>query len=99
MSENVRDLIFQLLDQPEVLRVFINAPGEIYLEKQDSFELSNLTLPGADPLKSLLQELGREVGRQLSTAEPAVHFRLNDGKRVAAFRPPGSTSPLICISK
>ena len=99
MSENVRDLIFQMLDEPQALRVYINSPEEIYLEKQDSFELSTLKLNGSAELKALVQLLGREAGRVLSTDEPAVHFRLKDGKRVAAFRPPGSTSPLVFISK
>jgi Flp pilus assembly CpaF family ATPase len=99
MTETKRDVIFKLLDQPQALRVYINAPEEIYLEKQESFELTSLKLSGPDELKALVQELGQDVGRTLSTDEKAVHFRLGDGKRVAAFRPPGSSSPLVCISK
>lgn len=99
MTEINREVIFKLLDEPQALRVYINAPEEIYVEKEESFELTNVKLSGADELKSLVQDLGREVGRELSTNEKAIHFRLGDGKRVAAFRPPGSRSPLVCISK
>ena len=99
MTEEKRDVIFKLLDEPQALRVYINAPEEVYLEKKESFEFTTVKLSGTDELKSLLQELGREVGRELSTDEKAAHFRLGDGKRVAAFRPPGSRSPLVCISK
>jgi Flp pilus assembly CpaF family ATPase len=56
-----------LLDEPQALKVYVNAPEEIYVAKKESFEFTNVKLSGADELKSLIQDLGREVGRELST--------------------------------
>ena len=69
MTEKKHQLIFKLLDQPRALRVYINAPEKIYLEKQKSFELTNVKISGLDELKALVQELGKEVGRELSTVK------------------------------
>lgn len=97
-GKNIEEIL-GLLDDPEGVRVFVNGWDEVYLEKKDGFEHTGLKLDGPGEVAALVRGLGLKVGRDLSAAEKVVHFRLPDGKTVAAFRPPGSTNPLVCISR
>jgi Flp pilus assembly CpaF family ATPase len=91
--------ILHLLDKPDGLRLYINAPDEVYLERQESFERLDAAFSGTDEVKEFLHSLGRQVGRELTLKEKAVHFRLPGGKRVAAFNRPGAPNPVVCIAK
>jgi len=98
MANKNLDSIIKMLDDSAGVSVYINSPDEVYLEENDNFSQTALKLSDVAEINSILQELGQQVGRSLSGDEKAAHFQLPDGKRVASFRPPGSTAPLIMIS-
>jgi pilus assembly protein CpaF len=76
----VRDLILE----KDISDVMVNADGSVYVERGG--QLSQV--PGANiDAKDLLmpvQNIAREIGRDLSEREPVLDSRLPDGSRVAA---------------
>lgn len=97
-TENLNSIL-ELLDDPKVDTVYVNGSSGVYLEKEESFERSEIELSDAGAVKSMISELGQQVGRTLSGDEEVVDIRLADGKRVSAFNPPEASSPVISIRK
>lgn len=91
--------IMDLLGDAAVLKIYVNGPDQLYAEKEESFEQARSPFAGLEDLEAAIRTLAAAVGRAPSGREPVVHFRMQDGTRVAVLRPPGSRYPLLCLSK
>ncbi|MFH1724019.1 MAG: hypothetical protein ABII00_05280 [Elusimicrobiota bacterium] len=91
--------IARLLGAQDAVRVYVNGPEQVYVEKKESFERAGWGFAGAEELESLVRTCATSVGRKLTGKEPAFHIRLESGTTVAAFRLPGAESPLLCFTK
>ena len=91
--------IAKLLREPDAVRVYVNGPEQVYVERKESFERAGWGFADEEELESLIQSCAMSVGRMVTGTEPAFHIRLEGGTTVAAFRPPGAASPLLCFTK
>ncbi len=93
--------ITELLDDPNITEIMVNAPDEIYIEidgkviKDDTVSFIN-----DDHIVRTIQRMIQPLGRTIDTANPMVDSRLADGSRINAIIPPLSLNgPVITIRK
>ncbi|HEY9499934.1 MAG TPA: TadA family conjugal transfer-associated ATPase [Terrimesophilobacter sp.] len=81
-----------LLAEPSVTDVFVNGPGQLWLDRGDGL-VRQPALPLEEPrLRDLAVRLIALGGRHIDEATPCVDVRLHDGIRVHAVLPPISPS-------
>src|SRR5574344_176216 len=93
--------ITELLDDPSITEIIVNAKDEIYIEldghviKDDSVSFIN-----DDHIVRTVQRMIQPLGRTIDTAHPMVDARLEDGSRLNAVLPPLSLNgPVVTIRK
>lgn len=89
----------RLLRDPDVSEIMINAPDEIYVERNGRVEKSDLAYRDADEVLSVLYRIVQRCGRKVNFSSPLVDARLPDGSRVNAIIPPSSQHPVITIRR
>ncbi len=77
-----------LLRQPGVTDVLVNGPDEVYVDRGDGLERTDLRFPDDDAVRRLAQRLAAAGGRRLDDAAPWVDVRLADGSRFHAVLAP-----------
>ncbi len=73
-----------LLQQPGVTDVLVNGPRQVYVDRGEGLELTDVTFANDAEVRRLAQRLAASVGRRLDDASPFVDARLADGTRVHA---------------
>jgi pilus assembly protein CpaF len=73
-----------LLRLPGVTDVLVNGPEQVFLDRGDGLELTEVRFGSDAEVRSLAQRLAASVGRRLDDASPFVDARLPDGSRVHA---------------
>lgn len=89
-----------LVDDPTISEVMVNAPDEIYFERDGIIYLSALRFRDRDHIMLTVDRIISPLGRRVDESSPYVDARLPDGSRVNVIIPPLiPRSPVITIRK
>jgi pilus assembly protein CpaF len=77
-----------LLRTPGVTDVLVNGAAEVYLDRGEGLELTDVRFPDDHAVRRLAQRLAASAGRRLDDATPYVDLRLSDGTRFHAVLAP-----------
>jgi pilus assembly protein CpaF len=73
-----------LLRLDGVTDVLVNGPDQVFLDRGDGLELTDVRFGSDGEVRALAQRLAASAGRRLDDASPFVDARLPDGSRVHA---------------
>lgn len=82
----------QLVRDPSVTDIFVNAPDSVWLDRGRGLEKAPVAFAGETQLRALASRLVAAGGRRLDDGSPCVDVRLDGGYRVHAVLPPVSTA-------
>lgn len=82
----------QLVRDPSVTDIFVNAPDAVWLDRGRGMERAPVSFSGEAQLRALASRLVAAGGRRLDDGSPCVDVRLDGGYRVHAVLPPISTA-------
>lgn len=89
-----------MIRDPSVSEVMVNAPDEVYFEREGIIYLSDVRFRDADHVERIIERIIAPLGRRVDESSPMVDARLPDGSRVNVIIPPVSPkSPTITIRK
>ncbi len=89
-----------MIRDPSVSEVMVNAPDEVYFEREGIIYLSDIRFRDADHVQRIIERVVAPLGRRVDESSPMVDARLADGSRVNVVIPPVSPkSPTITIRK
>jgi pilus assembly protein CpaF len=87
-----------LLQDPEVTDVLVNAPDEVWVERDGVLERADVRFASEEAVRRLAQRLAASAGRRLDGAAPTVDARVGGGVRLHAVLPPISpTGTLVSL--
>jgi pilus assembly protein CpaF len=79
-----------LLRLDGVTDVLVNGPRQVFVDRGEGLELTDVTFPDEAAVRRLAQRLASSGGRRLDDATPYVDLRLGDGTRFHAVLSPVS---------
>ena len=89
-----------MIRDPSVSEVMVNAPDEVYFEREGIIYLSDIRFRDAEHIQRIIERIVAPLGRRVDESSPMVDSRLSDGSRVNVIIPPVSPkSPTITIRK
>ena len=89
-----------LLRDPTISEVMVNAPDEVYYERDGIIHKSELVFRDQADVLRIIDRIVAAVGRHVDEASPMVDARLQDGSRVNIIIPPlVPKSPVLTIRK
>ncbi|HEU4759520.1 MAG TPA: CpaF family protein [Dehalococcoidia bacterium] len=89
-----------MIRDPSISEVMVNAPDEVYFEREGILYLSDVRFRDADHIHRIIERIIAPLGRRVDESSPMVDARLPDGSRVNVIIPPVSPkSPTITIRK
>ena len=89
-----------LINEPAVSEVMVNAPDEVFYEKEGRLYLSSVRFRDSAHIMRIIERIVAPLGRRVDESSPMVDARLPDGSRVNVVLPPVSPkSPTITIRK
>lgn len=89
-----------LMRDPSISEVMVNAPGEVFFEREGILYLSDVRFRDYGHIHRVIERIVAPIGRRVDEASPMVDARLPDGSRVNIIIPPVSPkSPTITIRK
>lgn len=89
-----------LVNDPSISEIMVNAPDEIYFERDGIIYLSALRFRDKDHIMLAIDRIIAPLGRRVDESSPYVDARLPDGSRVNIVIPPLlPRSPAITIRK
>jgi pilus assembly protein CpaF len=89
-----------MIRDPSVSEVMVNAPDEVYFEREGIIYLSDIRFRDAEHVQRIIERIVAPLGRRVDESSPMVDARLPDGSRVNVVIPPVSPkSPTITIRK
>ncbi len=92
--------IEQLIKEAAVSEVMVNAPDQIFYEKEGRLYLSSVRFRDNEHIMRIIERIVAPLGRRVDESSPMVDARLQDGSRVNVILPPVSPkSPTITIRK
>jgi pilus assembly protein CpaF len=77
-----------LLALPDVTDVLVNGAAEVWIDRGNGLELTDLGFADDETVRRLAQRLAASAGRRLDDASPYVDLRLPDGTRFHAVLAP-----------
>ena len=77
-----------LLRTGEVTDVLVNGPNNVWIDRGNGLERTDVVFRSDDEVRKLAQRLASSVGRRLDDSTPFVDARLPDGTRLHAAIPP-----------
>ena len=77
-----------LLRTGEVTDVLVNGPNNVWIDRGNGLERTDVVFRSDDEVRKLAQRLASSVGRRLDDSTPFVDARLPDGTRLHAVIPP-----------
>jgi pilus assembly protein CpaF len=92
--------IENLLRDPSVSEVMVNAPDEVFFERGGRIHRSQVRFRDGAHIMRIAERIVSRVGRRVDESSPMVDARLPDGSRVNIIIPPvAPKSPCITIRK
>lgn len=92
--------IDSLLRDSSISEVMVNAPDEVFFEREGRLYLSDVRFRDQTHIMRVIERIIAPIGRRVDEASPMVDARLPDGSRVNVIVPPISPkSPTITIRK
>lgn len=89
-----------LMADPEVTEVMVNGPGQVFVERRGTIELTAVTFRDEEELMHLISRMVAPLGRRVDVSSPYVDARLPDGSRVNVIIPPLSlVGPVLTVRK
>ncbi len=89
-----------MIRDPSVSEVMVNAPDEVYFEREGIIYLSDVRFRDDEHVQRIIERIVAPLGRRVDESSPMVDARLPDGSRVNVIIPPVSPkSPTITIRK
>jgi pilus assembly protein CpaF len=89
-----------LLRDPSISEVMVNAPNEVYYERDGIIYESDAHFHDADHIMRIVDRILAPLGRRVDEASPFVDARLPDGSRVNVIIPPLiPRSPTVTVRK
>ncbi|MFH1330517.1 MAG: CpaF family protein [Actinomycetota bacterium] len=89
-----------LLADPAVSDVLVNAPHEVWLERDGRLERAAVSFADQGAVVAAVERAIAPLGLRLDRASPAVAARLPDGSRLHAMIPPASVDgPVVAIRR
>lgn len=89
-----------LVNDPTISEIMVNAPDEVYFERDGIIYLSALRFRDTDHIMLAIDRIIAPLGRRVDESSPYVDARLPDGSRVNIVIPPLlPRSPAITIRK
>jgi pilus assembly protein CpaF len=90
-----------LLDDPTIQEVMVNAPQEIFVEREGRIERAEASFDDEAHVMAIVERLLRRLGRRVDESSPAVDARIPEaGFRVHVIIPPlALKGPTITIRK
>jgi pilus assembly protein CpaF len=90
----------ELLNDPTISDVLVNAPDEVWVERQGRIERATVRFADADSIVAVVERAIAPLGLRIDRASPAVEARLPDGSRLQAVIPPASVDgPVVAIRR
>lgn len=90
----------QLLDDPSITEIMVNAYNDIYIERNGRLVRSEVMFTSDDAVMATIERIVSPLGRRIDESSPMVDARLRDGSRVNAIIPPlALRGPCITIRK
>ena len=88
------------LNDPQVTEIMVNAPDEIFVEKDGELEPVKTSFRDAAHILNVIDRIVAPLGRRVDESTPFVDARLPDGSRVNAIIPPlALRSPALTIRR
>ncbi|MCZ7558956.1 MAG: ATPase, T2SS/T4P/T4SS family [Burkholderiaceae bacterium] len=89
-----------LLRDDTITEIMVNAPDEIYVERDGRLERADAAFTGEDAVRATIDRIVTPVGRRVDEGSPMVDARLPDGSRVnAVIAPLALRGPSITIRR
>ncbi len=89
-----------LMRDPSISEVMVNAPDEVFFEREGILYLSDVRFRDYGHISRVIERIVAPIGRRVDEASPMVDARLPDGSRVNIIIPPVSPkSPTITVRK
>ncbi len=89
-----------LMRDPSISEVMVNAPDEVFFEREGILYLSDVRFRDYTHIQRIIERIVAPIGRRVDEASPMVDARLPDGSRVNVIIPPvAPKSPTITIRK
>ncbi len=90
----------ELLADPSVEDVLVNAPDEVYVEREGRIERTQVAFGGEGELRDAVERILAPLGRRVDELSPMADGRLADGSRVNVVIPPLAVdSPVVSIRR
>jgi len=90
----------QLMRDPDISEIMVNAPDEVYFEKEGVIYRSAVRFQDRDHIMRVVQKILGPLGRRVDESSPMVDARLPDGSRVNVIIPPlAPKSPVVTIRR
>ena len=80
--------VLPFLQDPAVAEIMINAPDEIYVEREGRLVKTDARFEDSDALRSAVTNVLQYTGKRLTDDNPLTDSRLPDGSRVHVVMPP-----------
>lgn len=77
-----------LLEDPSVTEIMVNGPQKVFIEQKGLIKKTPVHFQNSAEIMTLIQHIGRSVGRVIDRNTPYMDARLPDGSRVNAVIPP-----------
>jgi len=89
-----------LILDPAITEVMVNAPDQVFYEKEGRLYLSSVRFRDQGHIMRIVERIVAPLGRRVDEASPMVDARLADGSRVNVIIPPvAPKSPTVTIRK
>lgn len=89
-----------LFDDPEVTDILANGPGQVWVDRGGTLELTDVVFSSEEHLVSVVERAIAPLGLRIDRSAPMVDARLPDGSRLHAVLPPASVDvPLLAIRR
>jgi len=89
-----------LMRDPSISEVMVNAPDEVFFEREGILYLSDVRFRDSSHISRVIERIVAPIGRRVDESSPMVDARLPDGSRVNIVIPPvAPKSPTITVRK
>jgi pilus assembly protein CpaF len=89
-----------LLVDPAVTDVLINAPNDIWIEREGRLQRAEVRFPDSGAVVAAVERALLPLGLRLDRTSPTVDARLSDGSRLHAVIPPAAIDgPVVAIRR